>query len=502
MKNKSAYSPVGRQLFVDDFLIENTDLIRVWHAAEPAEEPVLRPETALEKNHGIAPFTAVFNDGCWYDPADGLYKLFYNAGWYAGTALAVSGDGLHWERPDLGIVKGTNLLFEPSEARLRDGSLCWLDQHAENQDERWKMFLFFRYPQSGTGGGLLYTSADGIHWKEREKAGPCGDNSSFFYDPFRRDWCFSVRTVSKAFGRARGFVRRKNFIDRAWDKEPDSVLHCDGADLPDRPEPSFGNRSELYDFNAVPYESLLLGCAAIFEGPENHVCFQEGRVKTIHLQYAFSRDGENWIRPQTREMYLRCTGREGDWNRGYLHCAGGIALVFRDRLLFYYSGWSGKSTLGPNQAGPRRDETAMYASSSIGCATLRRDGFASMTASDAGSLTTKLLETDFPGLWINARAENLRIGLLDAGGKWIPGYAPEDCVPFSGDSVGMKIAWRDRPHLPRTPFRIVFELKKGDLYSFWFSPSEKGESLGFVAAGSGDYPGDRDVPASPRPLCP
>ena len=40
---------VGRQLFVDDFLIEETSLLRTWHRAEYyAGNPVLRPETAWE----------------------------------------------------------------------------------------------------------------------------------------------------------------------------------------------------------------------------------------------------------------------------------------------------------------------------------------------------------------------------------------------------------------------------------------------------------------------
>ena len=41
---------VGRQLFVDDFLVEKTDLARTYHRAEyhPAT-PVLRPDTPSEK---------------------------------------------------------------------------------------------------------------------------------------------------------------------------------------------------------------------------------------------------------------------------------------------------------------------------------------------------------------------------------------------------------------------------------------------------------------------
>ncbi|MYA16219.1 MAG: glycoside hydrolase family 32 protein [Gammaproteobacteria bacterium] len=91
---------VGRQLFVDDFLIERTTLKRVYHAAEVHEAaPVLSPETELELNRGQCPVAAPFNDGAWYDPADGIFKLFYQAGWYDGAAMATSDDGINWRRP-------------------------------------------------------------------------------------------------------------------------------------------------------------------------------------------------------------------------------------------------------------------------------------------------------------------------------------------------------------------------------------------------------------------
>ena len=64
---------LGRQLFVDDFLIESTTLNRRYHHPVPSEaSPVLQPETELEMNHGHCPMAAPFNDGLWYDPEDTL----------------------------------------------------------------------------------------------------------------------------------------------------------------------------------------------------------------------------------------------------------------------------------------------------------------------------------------------------------------------------------------------------------------------------------------------
>src|SRR3990172_2940717 len=73
---------VGRQLFVDDFLVERTTLDRTYHFAEyyPCN-PVIHP--------GMP-----FSDGVWYDPADKTFKLWYKE--RGGTRYATSTDGVHW----------------------------------------------------------------------------------------------------------------------------------------------------------------------------------------------------------------------------------------------------------------------------------------------------------------------------------------------------------------------------------------------------------------------
>src|SRR6202042_1578787 len=59
---------VGRQLFVDDFLIDETDLKRTFHYPEKyANNPILAPSTRLETTGGRSVAT-VFNDGVWFDP--------------------------------------------------------------------------------------------------------------------------------------------------------------------------------------------------------------------------------------------------------------------------------------------------------------------------------------------------------------------------------------------------------------------------------------------------
>jgi len=117
---------IGRQLFVDDFLIESTGLTRRFGKPEVhPQSPVLTPQTDEELDAGNCPMAAPFNDGVWYDPEDELFKMWYMPGWFHSTALAVSHDGLHWERPDLDVVPGTNLVWPKRRGYDRDGCLVW-----------------------------------------------------------------------------------------------------------------------------------------------------------------------------------------------------------------------------------------------------------------------------------------------------------------------------------------------------------------------------------------
>ena len=89
---------VGRQLFVDDFLVEETSLERVFHRPDyhPAN-PVLRPTTRWEKYDEYAertktrsnPAAIPFSDGVFYDPQDRLFKMWYMGGYSQNTCLAL-----------------------------------------------------------------------------------------------------------------------------------------------------------------------------------------------------------------------------------------------------------------------------------------------------------------------------------------------------------------------------------------------------------------------------
>ena len=87
---------VGRQLFVDDFLIETTSLMREYHQAKKFEgNPILKPETEWEKD-GL-PVACPKSGGVWYDEEEHKFKMWYEAGWLRYMCYATSEDGIHFE---------------------------------------------------------------------------------------------------------------------------------------------------------------------------------------------------------------------------------------------------------------------------------------------------------------------------------------------------------------------------------------------------------------------
>jgi len=474
---------VGRQLFVDDFLIHESTLARTFHLARKYEgNPVLEPQTELELAGGERPAAIPFSGGLWFDPADKLFKFWYRAGWWTTEALATSEDGLHWRRPQLNVVRGTNQIFKPEWGRP-DSTTVWIDHEAPDPSQRYKMFCWFL----GTQGHVL-TSADGVHWSDPAATGPTGDRTTMFYNPFRRKWVFSLRS-SDSGRRDRRYREHDDFpAGSAWGKE-DTVYWC-GADALDAADPYVGFPPQLYTLDAAPYESLMLGVFMIHLGPENHLCDERHMPKITELKLGFSRDGFHWHRPD-RRAFVPATRIDGAWDRAYLQVAGGCCLVMDNELWFYYSGFSGKR--------PASEVDDLYAGGATGLAVLRRDGFASVDAgSKPGALTTRPVTFSGSHLFVNAHTPEgeLRVEVLDRSGRPLERFGLADCVPVSADSTCRRVMWKtaeDLSALSAAPVRFRFHLQRGSLYAFWVSHGTTGASHGYVAAGGPAFPGPTDT---------
>ena len=129
----------------------------------------------------------------------------------------------------------------------------------------------------------------------------------------------------------------------------------------------------------------------------------------------------------------------------------------------------------------------MYTGASIGLATLRRDGFASMDG--PGELTTRPLRFQGRHLFLNLNGE-ARVDVLDATGKVL-----RSSKPVTGDRTKIQVSWTqgaDLSELAGTPVRLRFHVAQGSLYAFWVTDDTNGASHGFVGAGGPGFKGVRD----------
>ncbi|MDD4756462.1 MAG: hypothetical protein PHG29_10320 [Prolixibacteraceae bacterium] len=482
---------LGRQLFVDDFLIENTTLKRAFHKAVKYHgNPVLKPETKLELGDYGQPVACPKDGGVWWDPDDKIFKMWYEAGWIGTMAYATSKDGINWDRPDLDILPGTNKILPGLRP---DSTTVFLDPDSPDSGQKFKMF--FRGPNFlDKYNGYAMVSGDGIHWSNPIKTGYCGDRSTMFYNPFRKKWVYSIRSggeLRSGHGRARYYREHDDFLKGAeWSSK--DIVFWTGADRLDPPDPVIGNNAQLYNLSAVAYESIMLGIHEIHLGPPNEVCQKQGIPKITELKLSFSRDGFHWHRPD-REAFIPATRTPGSWERGYLQPAGGICTVVGDQLWFYYIGFRGD----PANLNADGMKSGMYANGSTGIAVLRRDGFASMYSDEKGVLTTRPVTFNGKYLFVNCDCPNgeLKVELLDDRNSVITDFSAENCLPVSEDTTCKMVRWhgsKDLSKMAGKKVRFRFHITNGHIYSFWVSPSQSGSSNGYVAGGGPGFSGSVD----------
>ena len=464
---------LGRQLFVDDFLIARTTLERSFHLATyHPQSPVVKPDLPWEGSMAM-----VFSDGVWYDPADRKFKMWYMGGPERATCYAESDDGLRWRKPLLDVKPGTNIV----QTGWRDSSTVWLDLEEKDPARRFKMFR--SSPGDGTVKGTwrlaIFFSPDGIHWSDPPiYSGHSGDRTTVFWNPFRKVWVYSLRSMRDP-RRRRYWEMRDPAAQPAW-KSADDPPWWIGADTLDLERPDLKVTTQLYNLDGVAYESLVLGLFTIWRGQPSD------RQKPNDVVLGYSRDGWSWHRPD-RRAFCPVSDEFGDWNYANVQSTGGCCLIDGDRLLFYVSGRGG----APGTSAPGTCVT--------GLAVLRRDGFASMGAGDAeGTLTTRPVSFRGKRLFVNldAPAGELRVEVLDAEDRVLSPFSHEKCVPVQGDRTLVEVKWdgaEDLSPVTGRPVRLRFHLKKGKLYSFWVSADGEGASGGYVAAGGPGYTGPIDT---------
>jgi hypothetical protein len=465
----------GKQLFVDDFIIETSSGVE-----KNLNQPVKHPKNPLivvdkpwEKGLG---FSSVL-----YDKEEGFFKMWYAAksakeGEHQGLCYATSPDGIAWRKPlttEWNSEEHNNIVFGQTPEFNCAG--VFKDPHETDGERRYKM-LFSDYPDgtAQTASTSAAYSPDGIEWFRYPENPliPFSDSHCCpFWDPQRNRYVAYLR-----FGppnkRIISRIASEDFIN--WSPKVTVLNHTKMDDTK-----GYG-WTELYQMEVMPYEGVYFGFITAYRGETIGKIKKEEEAwrDKSDVQLAFSRNGVTWNRvgkqgtidfskehdweTLTKEATFMPYGKHKvDWDWGGLLTLQ-KPLVVDDEIRIYYRGKTGR-----HWASYHGDTVT----SGIGLATLRLDGFVSINAEHAGTTTTKpfVFIGDTIELNANATGGSITVEAIGADGKVIDGFSKEDCQPITTDSVRHILKWKGSGNcqlIQARPIKLKFYMKKAKLYSF------------------------------------
>ena len=483
----SAAEPIAigsrRELFVDNHLVSHLAGRAELRLHRPTECPdVFVCNKPWEGN--MSGYPVLFQDG-------DIYRMYYRAGDWRSlgdpthenfTCYAESRDGVHWTRPELGLIdfrgsKKNNIIL------TGDVSLTFVPFKDTNPDckptERYKALAVLDKP---TRGLHAFASEDGIRWQPMSSKplitkGKFDSQNLAFWDPVRRRYTAYFREMrgpNDEFG-AKGPQLGLDPLGPARD-----VLTSTSTDFFRWTEPRWlqypeSPRMQIYVNQIRPYyraPHLFVGFPCRFMAGRE---IEKDLPITKHPSYKFgsitetlfmtSRDGVTFHR--WGEAFVRPGPRRDRWI--YAGTMPGYGLLVTrpstsgmpDELSLYVKDGGGWPS-GGNASRFRR-----YA--------LRVDGFVSVQAPlSGGEVVTKPITFTGHQLTINlstSAAGSVRVEIQDVRGQPVKGFGLDDCPEIFGDSLDRVIHWRQGPdvsQLAGRPVRLRFVVKDADLYSFQF----------------------------------
>lgn len=447
-----------RELFVDDLLIDKLDgaNLRLHHPRD--EGPVVQFDQSWE---GLfCGYATVIKD-------DGLYRLYYRGMPAAGsdgsngecTCYAESQDGIHWEKPSLGLFemngnKDNNVILAEM-APLSHNFCPMLDTRAGVPDEeRYKALAGSR-----RSGLVAFVSSDGVHWQKlRDEPviteGAFDSQNVPMWSEHEQCYVCYFRVFVDGFRRI-SRTTSKDFLE--W---TDPVLMQYG----DKPiEHLYTNQTHPYFRAPHIYVSVA---ARFFPGRR---VLSEKQAEAIGVHPKYFNDCSDGIFMTTRggDRYDRT------FMDGFLR--PGIGM----------ENWVSRTNypaLNVVPTGP--SEMSIYVNQNYGQPTshlrrysLRTDGFVSVHAPyTRGELLTKPLVFDGSELSLNfatSAAGGIRVEIQDETGKPIPGFTLDESEETIGNEIERSASWTSGSEVGKLagrPVRLRFVLKDADLYSLQFTP--------------------------------
>lgn len=487
----------ARQVFIDGrFLAESRNVTLEVHPPRKTSEWTIKPEHPWERG-GVGPYSNVLRDGQRYHM---WYHVMEPVQWHTGQTngcicYARSSDGIHWEKPMLGLVayagsRSNNIVVGHGAAGLwmgQDGGLVFLDPNAKSA-ERFR--LACRFDSLGKGVHLL-SSPDGVHWtlthtnitnyREDGKGHHLDSQNIVFWDDrIRKYVVYGRKNLSAGEVQGRGVARAESENVGQFSEIQEMAVIIG-------PEPD-DRWVDYYSSSALKYPWAQ---DAYYMFPQAYFHYLRGQIPEfpkqtpinagpLHTQFGASRDGIKWYRYDRRPFVS--LGMKGEFDWASVRMIHGVVPDTTGREIFMYyrasdwlHGWDrsedNKRLL--TQAGLGADQNIAVISRLV----LRRDGFISVYAPRAGGeFTTEPLRFSGGKLVLNVDTSaegTLRMALLDGEGKAIPGLSLQDCdFLHTANEINRVVKWKGNADLSRfagQPIRLRFALNNTHLYAFQFT---------------------------------
>ena len=412
----------------------------------------------------------------WYIVSHGIR----NGEEYA-VAYAESTDGIHWTKPDLGLVgyegsRHNNLVVGYSGV-LGD---VFIDPQAP-AEARYKM-LFAKYPTppSDTKRYLaLLSSPDGLHWSGPDNKVLPPDTakvaldtqSQMFWDADRQSYLLFTR-----LGPWRQVGRSESRNPLAF-PAPEYVLQPDDPVVEDYYQAGITKYEEAANayvamvpvfFHPGDAQGKPLGRNPGLEIPYAGDKFVVVAPDTVELHLFTSNDSLGWTRRGEHRPFVGL-GPDGSFDSRQIYNGLGYAVV-DDEIWFYYSGFDVTHTgcLG----GPEPFQRHLGV---ISRATLRLDGFLSADAGHAGGeLITRPLvfEGDHLELNVDCGAGGyVDVELQSADGRPLPGLSLDESDRVYHNNIRKTVTWggrTDLSHIAGQTVRLRLLMRDAQLYAVQF----------------------------------
>ena len=471
-----------KQVFLDDLLLAEYSRISkfVYRPAKYAQNPIVVADKPWEietpEDLGGVQLDA---QSSLYDPEDKLFKIWYlPRAWknnYAGWCYAVSRDGYHWEKPDLGIYefngsKKNNILAAfDRKIDITFNNVC-KDPHESDPRKRFKAMgeIENGQPANTNGGACIAFSPDGLHWDLypdpviRHGVNLADAPTMFGWDPKKNKYVAYPRPAHPLAREINGVGIHRHIRTIGY-AESDDFIHW----TPTRVmlAPDFEDR---VDFQ---YGQFVAGlCADFYVG---FLMVHQTHEQTWGVYLLSSRDGFhwNWVDRHTPFMVR---GEVGTYDAGYQDMSGPITHAGKHWI--YYGAFSGVHG-EVNRFGKNRVSIAM--------ATLPEDRWVGLLAGpDQATIVTRPMFFKGSRLWIDIDASNpqdrgrarrnfdeceLRAEMLDQSGGRIDAFALDRSKTLL-DSGRQEMSWEggDVSKLAGKPVRLRLAMRNCALYSIQF----------------------------------